>query len=281
MHTKSDEFYIGWQENAPERTGRKVRRTVWFLVAVVVLVSGGLVLSQQPFARSVYEINRLSTLEGVLIAEPIPCLKVQMDAHADPENQFQRIMLVGFGKRSAQPAIERMENALGKSLDGVGVRLEGKMIYYDGKAAFELTEGAKAFKGYVAVPDGPSYIKRLGQVTLRGEILDPKCYLGVMRPGEGKPHRSCAIRCIEGGIPVFFKTATPDSHTYFYALDENGRPINQKVAPFVADFVQLCGAAEQWDDWYVVKVDMDQGFTRLLPHWAKTDSRIPLCNTLQ
>ena len=38
-------------------------------------------------------------------------------------------------------------------------------------------------------------------VTLKGEIIDPKCYLGAMKPGGGKTHKACAMRCIAGGIP--------------------------------------------------------------------------------
>src|SRR5207253_5105494 len=46
----------------------------------------------------------------------------------------------------------------------------------------------------------------LGAVTLKGEIVDSKCYLGVMNPGSGKVHRDCAVRCISGGIPALFAT---------------------------------------------------------------------------
>jgi hypothetical protein len=41
----------------------------------------------------------------------------------------------------------------------------------------------------------------LGEVQLTGEIVDSKCYFGVMNPGNGKVHRDCAARCISGGIP--------------------------------------------------------------------------------
>jgi hypothetical protein len=41
----------------------------------------------------------------------------------------------------------------------------------------------------------------LGAVTLTGELVDTKCYIGVMRPATGKVHRACAIRCLSGGVP--------------------------------------------------------------------------------
>jgi hypothetical protein len=49
--------------------------------------------------------------------------------------------------------------------------------------------------------------------NLRGEIVDTKCYLGVMTPGEDKVHRGCAVRCISRGVPPAFlvRDASADS----------------------------------------------------------------------
>lgn len=41
----------------------------------------------------------------------------------------------------------------------------------------------------------------VGKVFLTGELVDTKCYLGVMRPAVGKVHRACAVRCLSGGVP--------------------------------------------------------------------------------
>ncbi len=48
--------------------------------------------------------------------------------------------------------------------------------------------------------------KNLGEFELIGEIVDSKCYLGNMNPGNGKVHRDCAVRCLSGGIPPVFAT---------------------------------------------------------------------------
>ena len=52
----------------------------------------------------------------------------------------------------------------------------------------------------------PAPATNLGTFTLTGEIVDSKCYLGVMNPGNGKVHRDCAVRCLSGGIPPIFAT---------------------------------------------------------------------------
>ena len=44
-------------------------------------------------------------------------------------------------------------------------------------------------------------ITDLGVTVLTGELVDTKCYYGVMRPAVGKVHRACAVRCLSGGIP--------------------------------------------------------------------------------
>jgi hypothetical protein len=41
----------------------------------------------------------------------------------------------------------------------------------------------------------------LGEGRFVGELVDSKCFFGVMRPATGKVHRACAIRCLSGGVP--------------------------------------------------------------------------------
>jgi hypothetical protein len=42
---------------------------------------------------------------------------------------------------------------------------------------------------------------RLAEGEFVGELVDTKCFLGVMRPATGKVHRACAVRCLSGGVP--------------------------------------------------------------------------------
>jgi hypothetical protein len=41
----------------------------------------------------------------------------------------------------------------------------------------------------------------LGKSAFVGELVDTKCFLGVMRPATGKVHRGCAVRCLSDGAP--------------------------------------------------------------------------------
>jgi hypothetical protein len=67
-------------------------------------------------------------------------------------------------------------------------------------------------------------VRSLGQVVVRGEIVDSKCHLGVMKPGEGPTHRDCAVRCLLGDIPPML---VPHDHAELGRLSlvsPDGRP---------------------------------------------------------
>ena len=40
------------------------------------------------------------------------------------------------------------------------------------------------------------------EATLKGELIDLKCYSSGMGGGRGEEHQDCAIQCIRGGLPV-------------------------------------------------------------------------------
>jgi hypothetical protein len=72
---------------------------------------------------------------------------------------------------------------------------------------------------------------------------------------------------LTGGIPAFFKAKTSNGEQqYCFVLDQDGRPINDKLAPYVADEVQICGVVEQWDNWFIVKAEE---YMQLMPYWGK------------
>jgi hypothetical protein len=81
----------------------------------------------------------------------------------------------------------------------------------------------------------------LGELTLTGEIVDSKCYLGVMNPGHTKVHRDCAARCISGGIPPILVT----SGDAYLLTGRDGRKLNQEVRDLVGETIQVQGAVVQ------------------------------------
>lgn len=274
MKTESTEFYIGWQGTAPEGISRRIKLFVLALAAVIAAAGALLVVHQSGFATSNFDYGQPSELEGVLVKSPAPFLQVFRGNDVNGAPVFQNILLVAPGKHGATPLLLAFENKLGHALDGRRVRMSGFLIYHDGKSLMEVSNLIDVMKeGSPAVtPPGPFQI---GSGAIVGEITDPKCLFGVMKPGFGKPHRSCAARCIAGGIPPVLKTVSTDGKTqYFLLVGEHGEPLNGTVLPFVGDQVQVCGHIYRMANWLVFYQDKNQPITRLP---GKKQLGMPFC----
>jgi hypothetical protein len=96
----------------------------------------------------------------------------------------------------------------------------------------------------------------LGQQTLVGEIVDSKCYLGVMNPGALIPHRACAIRCISGGVPPVLLVLQSNAPALcFLLVSRDGKPVNKQVLNLVAEPVQITGEVERQGDLLILRSD--------------------------
>jgi len=100
--------------------------------------------------------------------------------------------------------------------------------------------------------------KEIGMLDIKGEIVDPKCFFGVMKPGEGKPHKDCAIRCILGGIPPVLKvTDNAGKQNYYFIVGEHGEKMNEAVQDYVATQVNIHAKAIEYGDWIVLYVQQN------------------------
>ena len=254
---KESDFYIGWQDKAPPAFARPVRRVVIGLFVLIPVLAGLLVWQQRGFSDAVFEYGQLTTLEGQLIREPVPFLRVPVRSAPGTAPIFQRVLLIGLGKHGADSTLNDWERTHG-SLDGKFLKVRGTLLYHDGKTVLELTEQADALLAVStpATQPVPTVSVPLGQVTLQGEVTDPKCFLGVMKPGDGRPHRSCAVRCIAGGVPplLWVKDGRGQENGYLL-VGPSGEPINSQLLPFVGNDVLLRGRLEQVDNWLILHVD--------------------------
>ena len=90
--------------------------------------------------------------------------------------------------------------------------------------------------------------------TLRGEIVDSKCFVGVMKPGRGKVHRACATLCIRGGIPPLLVVAEDGGALAYYLLvGPDGRTLDPIAAGLVAEPIEITGDVIELDDLRVLK----------------------------
>jgi hypothetical protein len=169
---------------------------------------------------------------------------VQESGKSDP----QTLLLVETGKfgggRRAAP------------FDGRTVRVSGWLIERDGRKMIELEPGDAAITE-LAPGQGTLPARRaLGTATLRGEIVDSKCFLGVMKPGEGKTHKECATLCVAGGIPPMLVTRdAAGARSYYLLVGPDGNGLDAWVLPYIADPVEVFGRLEEYGDLKLLSVD--------------------------
>ena len=227
-----NDFYIGWQDKAPDRFAKHTKKVIFFLIGLVVLVALLYVPNQKEFFNSHFEFGSFTEIKGIVYSDPVPMIKVAVS-----EGEYQNFLLFGYGKSDAHKTIDLLKSQT-ENLEDYWVTLESELIFYDGKTLLEVPVEKNKMDTFEKIQgEKPKrVIKDLGEVSLKGEIVDPKCYFGAMKPGYGKIHRSCGIRCISGGIPPVFVTRSEEGTSdYFLVLGENGEKINEEILQFVGD----------------------------------------------
>jgi hypothetical protein len=246
----NEEFYIGWQTKAPLNIGVRFRRLVMLLLMLAVMLGVLFAVAQRTIGVGVFEWGKIKSFSGVLKSQPYPHLLVPRPGLNGAANAFSTYYLVkpfkfGFDAETAS------------RLDGRMVSLRGTLIYRGGQTMIEVVndsiEPVNGLERQLAIP---AQRVSLGQQTLIGEIVDSKCYLGVMNPGALTPHRACAIRCISGGIPpVLLVRQTNGTALYFLLVSRDGRPVNKQVLSFVAEPIEVTGEVERQGELLIVRAD--------------------------
>ena len=248
---QGSEFYIGWQAEAPPGFARAVRRFLIGLCLLVPATATLIVVFQSGFSTSTFEYGKKTTLEGTFSRSPAPFLSIENGRDASGRPVLQKILLVGPGKFGFD-ASEKNRNLK----NGEYVKMTGFLIYHDGKTGMQVESIDNQPVTGNRQPISGNRQPVTGLISLRGEITDPKCLLGVMKPGQGKPHRDCAVRCIAGGIPPVLKVANAEGETEYYLLaGPHGEAVNDLLLDYVSDGVELCGQLDTRSDWPVLYID--------------------------
>lgn len=246
-------FYVGWQDEMSKTQSnflKKILIPTFLLLPVLGLI---IVWAQKPFNGHIFKLGSLTEHTGIYHAEPVPILEVS--SKSLPEGISNYILLVGYGKHGVEGIIKNIEKKT-EVLDKRQITLKGSLIYGDGKAVLELTEKENSLL-HVSDELGSDreHFSTTKEFSEHGEILDPKCYFGVMKPGEGKIHKSCAIRCISGGIPPVFRVQNESKNDYYILLGANGKKINQHILDKIGEEVIITGTSTHHEGWNVLHAD--------------------------
>ena len=245
----NDEFYIGWENKAAPGIGRTVRKVVVGLVILSVLAPIILAVSQRLIGTSVFEWGTEKSFSGVLQMRPYPHLLVMRPGNLDGQSAFSSYYLAATFKFGLDPAKISM-------YDDKPVALKGTLIYRGNQTMIETKpEWIHESTNRPSAQSLPQPIS-LGRQTLVGEIVDSKCFLGVMNPGQLTPHRGCAIRCISGGLPPVLLVRQKDGPAiYLLLVSSEGKPVNRQVLDMVAEPVQVTGDVDRQGDLLILRAD--------------------------
>jgi hypothetical protein len=181
---------------------------------------------------------------------PYPMLQVDGMDRAAPW-----ALLVAPGKHGADTLV--------RGHDGQRVRLDGTPIARGGYMMFELVPDSigpaapSAELSAEPVQDASeSELAPIGSVTLRGEIVDSKCWLGVMVPGAGKTHKDCASLCLRGGIPpALFVQDRAGRSALVLLEDPSGHPVGPRATALAGEPVEISGTTWRQQGWLHLRSD--------------------------
>lgn len=220
-----DAFYVGYLPT-PTRHRFAMILTMIVLVVGMLCISLIVVLAQRSPGFATWDISNEQQWSGTLLEDPYPMLITDQEA----------LLVVNMGKRDARSELAPHYNTR--------VTISGYPLTRDGRRIIELSTPESVRPAQIQ--DAPSIaIPELEVLDEEpsihiGEIIDGKCYLGAMKPGDGFAHRSCAILCIKGGLPPMFAFEQRDEGTEIpLILIDGDAHLPEELHRFVACRVEL------------------------------------------
>jgi len=250
---KEKEFYIGYLPKAPKGIRKIIKWVTVLLLILVGATSFLMISSEKDFDNSTFEFGEYNSFEGIIMENPYPRILIERPGETGVHPKYSQYYLAQFGKFGGQKMVER--------LDGKSVNLQGSLIYRDDQTMIEIKDNSISHdhtSDTDRIPEFNSILpqENLGTHTLKGEIVDSKCFYGVMNPGNLKVHKACAINCIRGGIPPVFVVKDGNGNVGYYLLqDKNGNAVNDRVLDKVAEPVKIKGEVIKQGDLLILKAD--------------------------
>lgn len=247
LDRRGDPIFVGYLPT-PARDRRFLLVVIPLLLVGVVLLAIGRSLDQGSPGQGIWDTGHLRTLEGELVPGTYPVLRV-----ADPDSSggVRSWLLVEQGKFGPQARVRSLLEADDAS-SAFPARARGFRIERDGQPMLELLPGTEGLERLTGTSDDalPAPATRVGEPgRYRGEIVDAKCWLGVMKPGAGKRHKACATLCIGGGVPPMMVWIDASGQRRRAVLvGPEGASVFGRIRDWIADPVELTGRLEQRDD---------------------------------
>lgn len=220
-------FFVGYLP-IPWAHSRFLRFAVPATLTLMAIINGLIVWRLRPAADGVWRLEAPIVVRGVLRLDPYPML-VELPNPAAPDPAARAWLIVEELKRGGQDRCQ--------GLDGAIVQIEGYELERDGLRMLALPPTG-GIRPDASSPPAPEPISQRPlpdpePVRLTGEVMDAKCWLGAMRPGEGIAHSPCAALCVRGGIPPLLVVTTPQGPQAMILTGAQGQPTPALAAGLV------------------------------------------------
>jgi hypothetical protein len=244
-------FFVGYLATPP-KLSRFLVTVALGAIGIAAAVALPIALLQRNPGSGTWHADETQTFEGVFHLRPYPLLQPSAASGGDT------LLLVDQGKHSVAPALA--------AFDGRPVSIRGQLLEREGLKMIELAEVADPVQAAqstgIALTADPDAQADAVPVVLRGEIVDPKCFSGAMKPGDGKTHKACAALCLRGGIPpVLVQRGADGVLVYHVLVSHSGGPLGPaelaKVIAVVGEPVELSGTVETRGGMRLLKADLE------------------------
>lgn len=228
MSNRDDEFFVGYLPT-PSSLRRSLAQGAIVICAALIILAGAIAATQENPGAARWDLSHDVTREGFLNALPYASLITDEGHH---------ILLVGEGKVGAAGRVE--------SFDGHRAKIRGYLLSRDDRSMLELVNAPDAIQPVESNANRAPAPPPGNRMKLQGEIVDSKCYLGAMKPGEGKTHKACAALCIKGGVPPMLITRDAQGRPVEYLLltETGAAPTGAEldlILAFIADPITIEG----------------------------------------
>ena len=209
---KEPPFFVGYLDMPKALEKFYWPLTILMLLGSMLIGYGFASAQKSPIAAS-WDTSQSEKIQGLLQLNPYPVLH-----RIDPNDSsnVESILLVKQGKYSADSAAQPYHNKI-VTVNGFPIRHGGWTMLEISKDEDIQPESSLSQQDVQRLTQATQPIS-LGTVALSGEVIDSKCYLGVMKPGEGLVHRACAEVCLLGGMPTMLVVRGTDKNRYGYIL---------------------------------------------------------------
>lgn len=242
------EFFIGWSENSAPQSISWIRKHILLIGILLVILVGICALFQSMIGKGFFDFGNIQNFEGVFVKSPVPML-----VSKDGIEGYKVLYLVNEFKYGIDKEQADSFHLKHVQINGTFIHDQKQGMIEISKDGIELSQ-EKNFDSH----DIPSFSAQ-GTIEVTGEIMDSKCWLGVMNPGSRKTHRACAILCIKGGIPpIVVGTETGQSnYDYYLLVGPDGAPVNNFIINYVGFPIKISGELEVAGDLKIIKMDPD------------------------